>query len=168
MYLYKLVVRETTLHWFMALVLNHLTRNNTLQIEGNFKLESHTSPVAPMRFCHQICLYMICGSQTSVWMTAKYGYEQSLQVNSLWPSDGIWRHRPLSTLAQVMPCCLTAPSHYLNQCWLIVSTDKWRLYKGSFTNNAPPINQENQLQFAYIKFLSNLPETNELIGAPHI
>ena len=26
-----------------------------------------------------------------------------------------------STLAQVMACCLTAPSHYLNQCWLIIS-----------------------------------------------
>ena len=25
------------------------------------------------------------------------------------------------TLAQVMACCLTAPSHYLNQCWLIIS-----------------------------------------------
>ena len=24
-----------------------------------------------------------------------------------------------SILAQVMACCLTAPSHYLNQCWLI-------------------------------------------------
>ena len=24
-----------------------------------------------------------------------------------------------STLAQVMACCLTATSHYLNQCWLI-------------------------------------------------
>ena len=24
------------------------------------------------------------------------------------------------TLAQVMACCLTAPSHYLNQCWLII------------------------------------------------
>ena len=23
-----------------------------------------------------------------------------------------------STLVQVMPCCLMAPSHYLNQCWL--------------------------------------------------
>ena len=27
-------------------------------------------------------------------------------------------HRPGSTLAQVMACCLTAPRHYLNQCWL--------------------------------------------------
>ena len=41
--------------------------------------------------------------------------------NSLRPSDAIWRHRSGSTLAQVMACCLTAPSHYLNQCWLIIS-----------------------------------------------
>ena len=42
-------------------------------------------------------------------------------LNSLRPSDAIWRHRSGSTLAQVMACCLTAPSHYLNQCWLIIS-----------------------------------------------
>ena len=42
-------------------------------------------------------------------------------INSLGPSDAIWRHRSGSTLAQVMACCLTAPSHYLNQCWLIIS-----------------------------------------------
>ena len=30
-------------------------------------------------------------------------------INSLWP-----------TLVQVMACCLTAPSHNLNQCWLIM------------------------------------------------
>ena len=36
---------------------------------------------------------------------------RSHQVNSLWPSDTIWRHRSGSTLAQVMACCLTAPSH---------------------------------------------------------
>ena len=37
------------------------------------------------------------------------------------PNDAIWRHRSGSTLAQVMACCLKAPSHYLNQCWLIIS-----------------------------------------------
>ena len=31
------------------------------------------------------------------------------------PSDVIWWYRYGSTLAQVMACCLTAPSHYLNQ-----------------------------------------------------
>ena len=42
------------------------------------------------------------------------------RINSLWPSDAIWRQRSGSTLAEVMACCLTAPSHYLNQCWLIM------------------------------------------------
>ena len=42
-------------------------------------------------------------------------------VNSLRPREAIWWHRSGSTLAQVMACCLTAPSHYLNQCWLIIS-----------------------------------------------
>ena len=42
-------------------------------------------------------------------------------INSLRPSDTIWRHRSGSTLAQVMACCPTATSHYLNQCWLIMS-----------------------------------------------
>ena len=45
--------------------------------------------------------------------------EPMLHINSLWPGDTIWRHGTRSTLDQVMACCLTAPSHYLNQCWLI-------------------------------------------------
>ena len=32
-----------------------------------------------------------------------------------------WRHRSGSILARAMACCLTAPSHCLNQCWLIIS-----------------------------------------------
>ena len=39
--------------------------------------------------------------------------------NSLLPNDAIWWHRSRSTLAQVMACWLMAPSHYLNQSWLI-------------------------------------------------
>ena len=53
-------------------------------------------------------------------------------VNSLGPSDAIWRHRSGSTLAQVMACCLTAPSHYLNQCWLIISKVLWHSFDGNF------------------------------------
>ena len=45
------------------------------------------------------------------------------RFNSLWPNDAIWRHRSGSTLAQVMAYCLAAPSHYLNQCWLIISNN---------------------------------------------
>ena len=41
-------------------------------------------------------------------------------VYTFWPSDAIWWHRSRSTLPQVMACCLTAPSHHLNQYWLII------------------------------------------------
>ena len=37
------------------------------------------------------------------------------------PCDATRRQRSMSTLAQVMACCLTAPSHQLNQSWLIIS-----------------------------------------------
>ena len=56
----------------------------------------------------------------------------SFYVNSMWPSDAIWRQRSGSTLAQVMTCCLTAPSHYLNQCWLIISKVQWHSSEGNF------------------------------------
>ena len=46
-------------------------------------------------------------------------------INSLWLSDGMLQHRYWSTLAQVMACCLMAPSHYLNQCWLIMKGIWW-------------------------------------------
>ena len=38
------------------------------------------------------------------------------QFNSLWLSDAIWRWRSWSTVVNALACCLTAPSHYLNQC----------------------------------------------------
>ena len=40
------------------------------------------------------------------------------------------RRRSGSPLAQVLACCLTAPSHFMNQCWLIISKVKWHSSKG--------------------------------------
>ena len=51
-------------------------------------------------------------------------------VNSLWPIDAIWRQGSRSTLVQVMAWCLTAPSHYLNQSWLIISKVPWHSSEG--------------------------------------
>ena len=64
-------------------------------------------------------------------------------VNSLWPSDTIWRHKSESTLAQVMAWCLTAPSHYLNQCWLIISKFQWHSSECNFTRDTSAINHWN-------------------------
>ena len=63
-------------------------------------------------------------------------------INSLWPSDAIWWQRSGSTLAQVMACCLTAPSHYLNQSWLIISK-VLRSCKDNFTRDTSAINHQN-------------------------
>ena len=49
----------------------------------------------------------------------RIGTKLSLTHFSLY-GEAIWRDRYETTLAQVMACCLTAPSHYLNQCWLII------------------------------------------------
>ena len=38
-----------------------------------------------------------------------------------------------STLAQLMACCLASPSHYLNQCWLLLSEIMWLSPKTNFT-----------------------------------
>ena len=60
--------------------------------------------------------------------TSPYGITRPQWFNSLWPSDAIWRQRSGSILDQVMACCLMALSHYLNQCWLIISEVQWRSY----------------------------------------
>ena len=38
-----------------------------------------------------------------------------------------------STLAQVMSCCLMALSHYLNQCWHLISEVLWDSPESNFT-----------------------------------
>ena len=64
-------------------------------------------------------------------------------INSLWPSDTIWRYKSRSIKAQVMACCLTAPSHYLNQCWLIISKAQWHPSESNFTRDASAISHWN-------------------------
>ena len=57
----------------------------------------------------------------------------NVMFNALWPIDPIWRQKTGSTLVQVMARCLTAPNHYLNQCWLIIGKVLWHSSKGNFT-----------------------------------
>ena len=47
-------------------------------------------------------------------------------LNSLWHNDAIWWHRS------------RAPSHHLNQCWLIVKV-MWHVHEDNFTGNAKDI-----------------------------
>ena len=63
-----------------------------------------------------------------------------LPINSLWPSDTIWRHRSGSTFVQAMTCCLTAPRHYLNQCWLPIEDVQRHSSENNFTWSAHKLN----------------------------
>ena len=55
-------------------------------------------------------------------------------VYSLRPSDALWWHRSGSTWAQIMAWCLVAPSHYLNQCWLLINEVLWHSPESDFTS----------------------------------
>ena len=62
-----------------------------------------------------------------------YHYVISLTHCGLVMAYGIWRHISESTLVQTMAWCLTAPSHYLNQRWLIISEILWHAPQRNFT-----------------------------------
>ena len=63
-------------------------------------------------------------------------------IHSLWPSDAIWWHRSVSILAQGMACCMTAPSHYLNQCWPTTNEVLWHSFEGDICLNTHDINPQ--------------------------
>ena len=63
------------------------------------------------------------------------------EINPLWPGDAICQHGTRSTLVQVMACCLTAPSHYLNQCWLIIGEVNWYSSQGIILRRCEDTNQ---------------------------
>ena len=81
-------------------------------------------------------------------------------INSLRQSDAIWRHRSRSTLIQVMACCLMAPSHYLNQCWLIISKVQGHSSDGNFTRLW--VKSGLSLKITYVNFHSHRPGDSEL------
>ena len=57
----------------------------------------------------------------------KYGFTSLTRTHTcMWEyATFTWQEGSRSILAQVMACCLTAPSHYLNQYWLMVSEVFW-------------------------------------------
>ena len=64
--------------------------------------------------------YMISGilphlKTGKIWPWQKnFSNFQTKLYKFCWPSDDVWQHRSGSIMAQVMVCCLTAPSHYLD------------------------------------------------------
>ena len=74
------------------------------------------------------------------------------------PSDAIWHWRSWSTLVQIMACCLTAPSHYLNQCWLIISKVLWHLSEDIIIRRFDDINQQSKIEDYIFKITLRSPK----------
>ena len=109
-----------------------------------------------MKLVNSNSFYTASGPIESLWPLLCW-------INSLWPSNTIWRHKSGSKLAHVIVCCLTAPSHYLNQCWLIISKVQLHSSGCNFTRDVSAIT-EIGLKNTYLNFCSNLPGANELIS----
>ena len=77
-------------------------------------------------------------------------------------------HRSGSTLAQVMACCLMVPSHYLNQCWIIISGVLWHPPRGNFTKVLMKLIHNICWEITLLKLLPHLPGANELIYGGHM
>ena len=109
-----------------------------------------------------------CVKKTNIAVTPnnskwKFLVPGSRFFNSLWPSGVIWRQRCGSTLAQVMKCCLTAPSHYLNQCWLMISEVLWHSTDSNFTEKTLKLFIiEINLKFVNLRLESNPPGVHEI------
>ena len=83
---------------------------------------------------------------------------------SLRPSDAIWRQWSWTTLAQVMACCLTAPSHYLNQCWLIIRGVLWHTSESSFAGIAQGIDSGYEFEKDILKNIFKSPRGQRKLG----
>ena len=68
----------------------------------------------------------------------------------------IWRHRSGPTLTQVMDCCLTAPSHYLNQCWLLIGGVVWHSLEINFAGNDKKYDMNRAVNSIYVPGMSLL------------
>ena len=62
------------------------------------------------------------GSSSDQWDSPHKGSVKRKNVSTWWRHHDNLKHKSSwSTLVHVMVCCLTAASHYLNQCWRIVN-----------------------------------------------
>ena len=115
-------------------------------------LGSNNAKYQPARHCLENW-YSLADIIRAYWSsTSRY-----LFINSLRPSDAIWRQWSWTTLAQVMACCLTAPSHYLNQCWLIIRGVLWHTSESSFAGIAQGIDSGYEFEKDILKNIFKSP-----------
>ena len=104
-----------TSYWILCLVPPRMlycpVKRNKANHDGDFMVCSENICKPAVLCCRILLCHMLSMLSGLRWYI--YRYSNSLRLN-----DAIWRHRSWSTFALLMACCLTAPSYYLNQCWL--------------------------------------------------
>ena len=100
-----LISRDVLRHSVKA----HIKRNardiNHINISKNYTFKICSHILGPINKSEQVCfIHLYCMLRWS----------GSVLFNSLRLSNTIWRSKTGSTLDQAIPCCLMAPSHYLN------------------------------------------------------
>ena len=124
---------------------------------GSMKYKDHFTPrywistgKIPNTYCNQIMHDKTMWSQQNVVVQTMIHKPQT--DYALPPSDIMWQHRAGPTLAQVIPCYLSAPHHYLYQSWFTISMI-------SEVNLRRSISQEIQsvINYKNLKFHLNLP-----------
>ena len=114
--------------------------------------------------CQEHAFESVLSKMFNISLKIKVWVKQFKQFNSLWPSDATWQHKFGSTLGQIMACCLMAPSHYLNQCLLIISEVQWQSPDGIWPEIPQPPITKISLKMTFLKFYSNLPGANKLVA----
>ena len=125
--------------------------------------------------------YLMSKTWSSVYLQMEQCWQLSLAcflhipmvIDSLWPSDVTWRHRFGSTLAEVMAWCLTAPSHYMNKCWLIISKVLCQSSNGIIIRKSEDINMHSKVEICIFKIAPQSPRDQwvkdvEFVFAAHI
>ena len=79
-------------------------------------------------------------------------------VHSLWPNDAIGWHTSGPTFVLAIACCLTAPIHYLNQCWLSITEAFWHWAEGNFTETVPAITHFKVFETHMFKNIDTCPK----------
>ena len=94
----------------LCIIMLDISKIRPKSVHGQVKAKKFSQCLLPVVLCSWF-----------VFCCIKVGMKWTAVINSMRLSDAIWRHRSGSTLAQVMACCQTAPSHYLSQCILIIA-----------------------------------------------
>ena len=144
-YIFSKFLCVSSLKWEVVIFQGSFTATS---VTIGFRADSRFAPSQweTAFLCNDVYHWLGANLESALWLPQMRWTAMKDLVNSSWAGDAIWRHRSGSTLAQVMACCLTAPSHYLNQCWLFIREVQWQSPEGNFTRNASAINYYNQLE----------------------